>query len=249
MKRVGSNKIAIIMLWVIVSVLSVFIGYAVAGAIPQMQGSDMGYGSRLLEVLANPFRGYFNGYSLIGMIVGFIVSEIIFGIVFVIKFSAASTNSEDLVDIAEMAQIKEESKDNEILDEETKNDIVFEDEKSDSEDEIDETDSENVSDDEDKTDDNSKEEIKEEAKEENIKIRKLWSRDKEKQAEEPEKEFTMSQDVFINLYNQGYSNEQIKAMMEITAYIPDIDVHMLTRMFNKNMDPKSIHDYIEIMYG
>lgn len=249
MKRVGTNKIAIIMFWVIISVLSVFIGYAVAGAIPQMQGSDMGYGARLLEVLANPFRGYFNRYSLIGMIVGFIVSEIIFGFVSVIKFSAASNNSGDLVDLAEMTQIKEENKDNETSAEETKSELISEDEKLDFEDEPIVNESETATDEEDKTADDSIENVKEEVKEENGKIRKLWSRDKEKQSEEPEKEFTMSQDVFINLYNQGYSNEQIKAMMEITAYIPDIDVHMLTRMFNKNMDPESIHDYIEIMYG
>ncbi len=249
MKRVGTNKIVIIMFWVIISVLSVFIGYAVAGAIPQMQGSDMGYGARLLEVLANPFRGYFNRYSLIGMIVGFIVSEIIFGFVSVIKFSAASNNSGDLVDLAEMTQIKEENKDNETSAEETKSELISEDEKSDFEDEPIVNESETATDEEDKKADDSIENVKEEVKEENGKIRKLWSRDKEKQSEEPEKEFTMSQDVFINLYNQGYSNEQIKAMMEITAYIPDIDVHMLTRMFNKNMDPESIHDYIEIMYG
>ena len=172
MKRVGTNKIVIIMFWVIISVLSVFIGYAVAGAIPQMQGSDMGYGARLLEVLANPFRGYFNRYSLIGMIVGFIVSEIIFGFVSVIKFSAASNNSGDLVDLAEMTQIKEENKDNETSAEETKSELISEDEKSDFEDEPIVNESETATDEEDKTADDSIENEKKEVKEENGNIRK-----------------------------------------------------------------------------
>lgn len=237
MKKGNTNKIALIIFWVIITFLSIFIGYLICGAIPKTEGSELGYGARFLEVLANPFRGYFNDYSLIGMIVGFIISEVIFGLVFLLKYSAASQVDADLVDVSEMTRIKEENR-----------------EKADSREEIDEE----VTSEEISLDDNSEdyyeddvfaEDKKKEPKEDTNKIKKIWSRDREKQGEEQEKEFTMSQDVFLNLYNQGYTNEQIKAMMEVTEYIPDIDVSLLTRMFKKDMDPDKIRESIEILYG
>ena len=239
MKKGNVNKAALIIIWVIITFISIYIGYLICGAIPKIEGAEDGYGARLLSVLSDPFKGYFNEYSLVGMIVGFIVSEIIFGFVFLLKFSSAAQMDTDLIDVNEMAQIKEENKANEeILVEEVSVEDV-KDKEYDIKNNFETIEPEKVSSD-----------VSGEQTEEINKVKKSKkNRNKDKQADEDEKEFTMSQDIFINLYNQGYTNDQIKAMMEVTEYIPDIDVNLLTRMFNKSMEPENIREYIELLYG
>lgn len=80
MRRKRRNLPLIILLglgWIVFTVLFVFVGYCITGAIPVIN-IEMSYFDRFLMVITSPFDGYFNEYTPIGMIIGFILCEIIF---------------------------------------------------------------------------------------------------------------------------------------------------------------------------
>ena len=59
----------------------------------------------------------------------------------------------------------------------------------------------------------------------------------------------LKDDVFLKLFNSGYTMPQINAMMELTTYIPEIDVQQMTKMFSPVMEEDDIRSYIEAFYG
>lgn len=59
----------------------------------------------------------------------------------------------------------------------------------------------------------------------------------------------LKDDVFLKLFNSGYTMSQINAMMELTTYIPEIDVQQMTKMFSPVMEEDDIRSYIEAFYG
>lgn len=79
-------------------------------------------------------------------------------------------------------------------------------------------------------------------------------KEKEKTAvEKVEKDDTgdvfLKDDIFLKLFNSGYTMPQINAMMELTTYIPEIDARQMTKMFSPSMDEDDIRGYIEAFFG
>lgn len=71
----------------------------------------------------------------------------------------------------------------------------------------------------------------------------------EKDDKDDENEIFLREDLFLKLFNFGYTMSQINAMMELTTYIPDIDVKQLAKMFKPSMNEDEIRGYIENFFG
>lgn len=72
--------ILLVLGWFICTVLCMFVGYCITGAIPETN-IEKHYFERFLKVATSPFDGYFNEYTPVGMILGFIICEIVFGMI------------------------------------------------------------------------------------------------------------------------------------------------------------------------
>lgn len=71
-----------------------------------------------------------------------------------------------------------------------------------------------------------------------------------KEADDTEDEIVVLQEkAFLELFNHGYSMQQINEMMELTKYIKELDVGLLTRMFKTSMASEEIRKHIEVFYG
>ena len=87
--------IILFVMWLASTILLLFIGYCITGAIPVMI-EKKSYFERILIVSSSPFNGYFNEYTPIGMILGFILGEVIYGIVIYFIYKKKNEKSEDV---------------------------------------------------------------------------------------------------------------------------------------------------------
>lgn len=190
--------IAFATIWMICTAISMFLGYCIAGAIPETN-VDLGYGGRFLLVLSTPLAGHFNEYSPISMISGFILCEVIFCFIFLVMYNRK--HSEEAETLNEYLNLPKPKPDDEI------EFFILDDDK------------------------------------------KAVKEEKEAEYIEDEEEVIIQEKVFLELFNKGYSMEQISEMMVLTKYIKELDVGMLSKMFRPNMSPGEIKKHIEVFYG
>lgn len=214
------KKILFFMVWIISTFILFVFTYWLMGAVPEME-EGIGYFTRLANVLQDPFANYFNNYTPIGLILAFIMTELIFGIIFISKM------------IMNPEPVQTESNDEDIAEWSTLKPVVSE------EKEIEFVDLQQ----EEETDINKT--LQELSK---IDKREKGVIDKGKKDDE-ESEVFLQEDMFLKLFNFGYTMPQINAMMELTTYISDIDVQQLTKMFSPSMDEDEIRGYIETFFG
>ena len=67
--------------------------------------------------------------------------------------------------------------------------------------------------------------------------------------EDVNEDIFLKEDLFLKLFNSGYSMNQINAMMELTTYIPNIDEIQMVKTFTPSMTEEEIRDYIEMFFG
>lgn len=67
--------------------------------------------------------------------------------------------------------------------------------------------------------------------------------------EDDSEEIFLKEDLFLKLFNSGYTMNQINAMMELTTYIPNIDESQMMKMIAPSMSENEIRDYIEMFFG
>lgn len=67
--------------------------------------------------------------------------------------------------------------------------------------------------------------------------------------EDEQEEIFLKEDLFLKLFNSGYSMNQINAMMELTTYIPNIDEAQMMKMIAPSMSEQEIRGYIEMFFG
>lgn len=207
------KKIIFFVVWIFSTVISVALAYWLVGAIPKTD-EELGYFTRLLHVLQNPFAFYFNEYTPIGMVLAFIVTELLFGFILILKMIANPyTVPEEDGDPEKWNTLKPEIKEG-----------------------------------------NGKGELQIEFVEtQNTETSEVSEKDKKgknvEEKDDDENEIFLREDMFLKLFNSGYTMSQINAMMELTTYIPNIDVQQMTKMFKPSMNENEIRGYIETFFG
>ena len=232
------NKFVFFLLWIFFSFASILVSYWLVGATTPKD--DLPYSLRLLAILQDPFNDYFNDYSPIVMVMAFLLNEIIFGMIFVGSLSAASTPVEMEEETFESVKKKSKSKKTKKHNDDRASTMdLFIDE---------------PKEDEKKQRSPVEGEQEQKNKEDEVSVEALRNKDVEKNGkknkqEEEERELVMDNDIFLKMFNAGYDMQQLKAMLELTYYIPDVDDIKLQKMFDTSMSPEDIRECIEVYFG
>ena len=218
------------------SAVFAIIGYIVAGAIDSEE--NVGYLQSLIGVLKNPFSNHYNTYTPIIIGIFFFVYEFLYFLVLVSlvpkimreeRMNGEVSVSEEQLAKKRQKMLKEKVKKSEDIESETESDSEVKNSK------------ENVS-----LDDIlglqdavvqaslplSKEEV---------------DTDEDDLTEDDASEFEIKAP-FTELFALNYSREQIREISRIQNYMDNIEVDDIVKMFQKNMSPSEIHDYIELFY-
>lgn len=86
------------------TLLFIFIGYVISGALFISENQDMNFWQGFMYVLSDPFYNYFNDYSIFLMIAGFLTFEIIYFFVYIsLSSGRGNITDSDLVDDTDLA--------------------------------------------------------------------------------------------------------------------------------------------------
>lgn len=86
-------------------------------------------------------------------------------------------------------------------------------------------------------------------KQDTVTVEKKNVAEKDEKDDADDVDVFLKDDVFLKLFNSGYTMSQINAMMELNTYIPEIDVRQMIKMFSPSMDENIIRSYIEAFFG
>lgn len=242
--RNALKKTLFFLTWILTSYFVVLFSYYLVGAIPETI-YGMGYFQRLSLVIHSPFGEFFNDYSPIVMVFAFILTEVFFGILLIYKFTYIDPELEEEEQNAVWEDEVFEDDESEEDSDEYEEDFCSVEETNEVEETnniVEKIDFENV-----ETD--SLVEKNFESSDTNKNIKKNSSEKTIKRKNEPVKEAAMDGEVYLKMVNAGYDINQIKAMMELTIYIPNIDDLQLKKMFDTSMSADDIREYIEVFYG
>ena len=235
-----------ILLYILATIMFVFVGYIVAGAYGGWEGAPENFMDRIMFILDNIDVLQVNEFTVLFVTIGFMFPQLIMGIILYSKISSQADRGLESSSKRAMKKIEENKEEEmgydlptEVVDDTVTNDKVSDDfEKS--EEEVKERNQQTIEEESVPEGDETVKQ-KEEKKDDIFSVIKRSSQDEE--------DVGFDQATSLKMLNIGFSMEQIRAMMELKEYVNDVDADFLSKVFKKNMSPSMIHERIEAFYG
>lgn len=247
-----------IILYIIATMMCLFVGYLFAAAIGGFENAPDLFWDRIFYVVNHMGVLFLNEYTVLFITLGFMLPQFIVGIMLFMKVMG----HEETVSSCDERKTVSETVTKQILPDDLPTVYVDENE---SVSEIHETElydlpngSETIEVSDPQEDfrnneivnsefelsensDVRKEDRKEDRRDDLFSVFKRQNRDEE--------DVGFDQTTSLKMMNIGFNIDQIRAMMELKQYIGEVDASILCRLFNKDMSPAMIHEYIEAFYG